>query len=606
MPSSPDRAAARLLPSNGALAPGAASVAYFTMEVALDPRLPTYSGGLGVLAGDFLCSAADLGLPLVAVTLAYTDGYFQQQIDAAGQQVEMPVVWDPTELLERLDARIEVVIGDRPVVIGAWQLLITGVDGAIIPVFFLDTDLPENWPEDRRITDQLYGGDLEHRLRQEVVLGIGGCSMLQQLGYDGLSTFHMNEGHAALLTVQLLQTELRNGATRPSLRSPEVEVVRARCVFTTHTPVPAGHDRFPSELVRGVLGPERTRLLEALGLLSDDELNMTTLGTALSHYVNAVSRRHAEVTRAMLPGVEVASITNGVHHVQWASPPMRTLFDECLPGWRADSSILRYASDIPLASLAVAHAASKRALVDLVAGHASVTLDEEAFTMGLARRVTPYKRALLLFSDPERLSAIAEQHGRLQIVCSGKAHPRDAVGKETITALISAGRRFGSSVAVVFLENYDLALAAGLCAGCDVWLNTPQRPLEASGTSGMKAAVNGVPSLSVLDGWWIEGCVESVTGWAIGAEPGDEPEYAGADEIEVAELTAARDAADLYEKLDTVVAPAYFGGGDEYVRIRRAAVALNGSFFSTDRMAREYARAAYGLTPSPRLQPRSE
>jgi starch phosphorylase len=575
------------------------------MEVALDPRLPTYSGGLGVLAGDFLRSAADLGLPLVAVTLAYTDGYFRQQIDADGQQVEMPVAWDPTELLERLDARFEVVIGERPVVIGAWQLLLTGVDGATIPVVFLDTDLPENSPEDRRITDQLYGGDLEHRLRQEVVLGIGGCFMLQQLGYDGMSTFHMNEGHAALLTVQLLQAELGQGASS-SWTSPEVEAVRARCVFTTHTPVPAGHDRFPSELVLGVLGQERARLLDSLGLLSDGELNMTALGTAMSHYVNAVSRRHAEVTRAMLPGVEIASITNGVHHVQWASPAMRTLFDECLPGWRADSSILRYANDIPLASLAASHAASKRALIDVVAGHASVTLDEEALTIGLARRVTPYKRALLLFSDPERLSAIAEQHGRLQIVCSGKAHPRDALGKETITALISAGRRFGSSVEVVFLENYDLALAAGLCAGCDVWLNTPQRPLEASGTSGMKAALNGVPSLSVLDGWWIEGCIESVTGWAIGAQPGEEPEYRGADEIEVAELTAARDAADLYEKLDTVVAPAYFGGGDEYVRIRRAAVALNGSFFSTDRMAREYARAAYGLTPAHPVHSRSE
>ena len=313
------------------------SVAYFTMEVALDPRLPTYSGGLGVLAGDFLRSAADLGLPLVAVTLAYTDGYFRQEINDAGEQVELPVAWEPAELLERLDATVEIVVNGRTVTVGAWQLLLRGVDGATVPVLFLHTDLPGNSPEDRRISDQLYGGDVEHRLRQEAVLGIGGCGMLQRLGYAALDTFHMNEGHAALLTLRLLEGEMGESET-PSRH--EVEAVRGRCVFTTHTPVPAGHDRFARELVRDVLGEDRTRLLESLRLLDADELNMTELGTALSHYVNGVSRRHAEVTRAMLPGVEVASITNGVHHVQWAAPPMRMLFDECLPGWRADSSML--------------------------------------------------------------------------------------------------------------------------------------------------------------------------------------------------------------------------------------------------------------------------
>jgi starch phosphorylase len=569
------------------------------MEVALDPRLPIYSGGLGVLAGDFLRSAADLRLPLVAVTLAYGHGYFCQKIDADGQQVELPVSWEPADLLQRLEPTVEIEVSGRQVVIAAWQLLLGGESGGTVALLFLDTDVPENTPEDRVITDQLYGGDREHRLRQEAVLGIGGVSMLRELGYADLTRFHMNEGHASLLTLRLLETEMSGSGSVPT--AAQVEAVRARCAFTTHTPVPAGHDRFAAGLVRSVLGDGRTRVLASLGLLRGDVLNMTSLGTALSGYVNAVSRRHAEVTKVMLPDVEVNSITNGVHHVYWASPPMRSLFDDHLPGWRRDSSMLRYASDIPLASIEAAHATSKEVLLEVVRRHAGVDLDAGALTVGLARRVTPYKRTLLLFADLDRLRAIAERHGRLQIVCSGKAHPRDEVGKETIATLMTVGRRLGSSVKVVFLENYDLALAGVLCAGSDLWLNTPQRPLEASGTSGMKAAINGVPSLSILDGWWIEGWVEGVTGWAIGDESSDDErvnrETVSSDESIAADPTAARDAAALYDKLDGTVAPAYFGAPESYLRIRRSAIALNGSFFSTDRMAREYARAAYGLAP---------
>jgi starch phosphorylase len=582
-------------------------VAYFTMEVALDAALPTYSGGLGVLAGDFLRSAADLHLPLVGLTLRYRDGYFCQQIDADGDQREVPVSWDPGDLLERLEPTVTVDVGSRAVTVAAWRLVLTGVSGGSVTVLFLDTDLAQNAAGDRAITDQLYGGDSEHRLRQETVLGIGGVAMLEALGYTGLITFHMNEGHASLLTLRLLEAATGDAAaaaatsagasasaataTATAATAEQVEAVRARCVFTTHTPVPAGHDRFAADLVREVLGGKRAGELASLGLLADDELNMTTLGTALSGYVNGVSRRHAEVTRAMMPDVVVASITNGVHHVYWTAPPMRAVFDRHLPGWRADSSMLRYAGDIGLEVIGAAHARSKEALLELVSRHAGVDLDASALTIGLARRVTPYKRTTLLFSDPERLAAIAEKHGRLQVVCSGKAHPRDAAGKEAIAALVSAGQRFGKSVSVVFLENYDLALAAVMCAGCDVWLNNPLRPLEASGTSGMKAAMNGVPSLSILDGWWLEGWVEGVTGWAIGVddgvvEPGAVPE-------ELAE--ADDDAVALYDKLDEVVAPVFFGGGEGFLRVRRSAIALNGSFFSTDRMAREYARAAYHL-----------
>ncbi|MHB1509048.1 MAG: alpha-glucan family phosphorylase [Acidimicrobiales bacterium] len=588
-----------------------ARVAYFSMEVALDAALPTYSGGLGVLAGDFLRSAADLELPLVAVTLAYRGGYFRQQVDEHGHQVEVPEVWEPTELLTRVDPRIEIEIRGRTVTVGAWQLLITGVSGGQVPVLFLHTDLGENAPEDRDITDQLYGGDAEHRLAQETVLGIGGVSMLRALGYEQLDRFHMNEGHAALLTLRLLESEMPIGDTAPT--SEQIEAVRARCVFTTHTPVAAGHDRFSADLVRATLGDERASVLRHLGLLDGEELNMTLLGSALSGYVNAVSLRHAQVTRAMLPKVDVASITNGVHVAHWASPSMAALFDEHLAGWRSDSTALRYALGIPLEAVGAAHRSSKRALLALLAARGYGEADEGGLTIGLARRVTRYKRTLLLLSDPDRLVSIAERHGPLRIVSSGKAHPHDAAGKEAVAALVAAGGRFGKLVRVVFLENYDIELAALLCAGCDLWLNTPERPLEASGTSGMKAAVNGVPSLSILDGWWLEGCFEGLTGWAIGnpenweeglhADGGGVPPRLeqGSGDIEAAEAaaikTAKADADDLYAKLDDVVAPTFFSDEAAYLRVRRAAISLNGSFFSTDRMVREYAARAYRLSP---------
>jgi starch phosphorylase len=560
------------------------------MEIALDSRLPTYSGGLGVLAGDFLRSAADLEMPLVAVTLAYRDGYFRQVIDGDGHQNEAPVSWDKPALLERLTAQVRVEIDGREVVIGAWRLVLTGVTGGSVAIMFLDTDLPENEDSDRDITNQLYGGDDHHRLRQEVVLGIGGVSMLRALGYSDLVTFHMNEGHAALLTLRLLEEE---GGEGGSAAGELVDSVRSHCVFTTHTPVPAGHDRFPTGLVRTVLGERRTSDLGNLGLLADGVLNMTTLGVRLSRYVNAVSLRHREVTAAMMPGVDVTSITNGVHHVHWASEPMRRVFDEHLVGWRDNSAVLRQATEIPLEAIGASHAVSKRRLCDEVERRAGAVLDEHGLTIGLARRVTSYKRTMLLFSNPERLAAISEEYGPLQVVCSGKAHPRDEAGKQTIATLVSAGTRFGAAVRVVFLENYDLDLAAVLCAGSDVWLNTPLAPLEASGTSGMKAAVNGVPSLSILDGWWIEGCIEGVTGWSIGAEPavdeGADPRH------DVLDGTDESDADSLYDKLGRVVAPMYFGDPVGFLSVRRNAIALNGSEFSTDRMAREYATQAYHL-----------
>ncbi len=533
------------------------------MEVALEDELPTYSGGLGVLAGDYLRSAADLGIPVTAVTLLYRGGYFSQSVGDNGAQQEEPVDWDPEDVLEHLDTTVEVEVDGRTVQVGTWRLNLTGVTGSVVPVYFLDTDLPANDAAARELTDQLYSGDTSHRLRQEAVLGLGGLEMLRRLGHQP-SVFHMNEGHSALLILRLLEDEAP-------------ETVRAKCVFTTHTPVPAGHDRFSRAIVAKVLGPSRTSQLEGLGCLETKELNMTELGIAGSGYVNGVSVRHAEVTREMFPGVAVSSVTNGIHAASWAGPSIAELFDRYFAGWRLDNAMIRYASTIPLAEIAEAHRQERRRLFDQVVDRTGTRLDPSALTIGIARRATPYKQTTLLFTDLERLKSIAESVGPIQVLFSGKAHPNDADGKALIERVVSVSEQVSGALEVVFLPGYDLRLAALLVAGADIWLNTPIKPNEASGTSGMKAALNGVPSLSTLDGWWIEGWIEGVTGWAIGGpDDGDDSE-------------------DLYGALERVVLPTFYEDEERFNEIRRHAIALNGSFFTTERMAREYGEAAYGL-----------
>ncbi len=565
------------------------------MEVAIKDELPTFSGGLGVLAGDYLKSTADLHLPIVAVTLCYAKGYFRQQIGADGAQVELPVEWSPDHLLERVGAVVPLQLGGREVAIGAWRYLLRGVSGGEVPIYFLDTNLEDNHPEDRLITDQLYRGDGEHRLRQEAVLGLGGVAMLERLGHRGLGTFHMNEGHSALLTLALLNREV--GSHEVAAGPSATMAVREHCVFTTHTPVEAGHDRFSRDVVNAVLAPAIIDRIEELDLLDDDELNMSELGLRLSRYANGVSRRHGAVAQQMFPNVPISAITNGVHLSTWAAPSTVALFDNYLPGWRHDSAMLRYASGIPLDELAAAHGTAKARLLREVAHRSGEQLSEQALTIGLARRATRYKQIGLIFSDLDRLRRIAKDSGPLQILCAGKAHPDDADGKELLKMLVAAKRELGSEVPLVLLENYDLGLAGLLCSGSDLWLNTPAPPNEASGTSGMKAALNGVPSMSVLDGWWIEGCIEGVTGWAIGEDA--EAFTAPPSQVQatlppaVAPEGSAERAEALYRKLGEVVLPRFYRDRDGYHTVMRNAITLNGSFFSTDRMAREYALNAY-------------
>jgi len=556
-------------------------VAYFSMEIGIDAAMPTYAGGLGVLAGDVVRAAADLGLPLVAVTLLHRKGYLRQRLDAAGRQREEPEAWPVEAHLEKMPARVTVTINGRPVTICAWRRRAKGLAGGDVPVYFLDTDMEPNAAEDRALSHILYGGDAAYRLAQEAVLGIGGVRMLRALGYGRIERFHLNEGHSALLVLELAAEQLQRTGGKTATDD-DLDAVRRMCVFTTHTPVAAAHDQFPLALADRVIGAHPMAAL-AHRCCYAGALNMTYLALTFSHYVNGVAMRHGEVSRQMFGGYRVDAITNGVHAATWVSDPFRTLFDRHMPGWQADNFSLRYAVGIPTSEIWSAHGTAKRQLLELVNRAQTPPFDPGVLTIGFGRRATAYKRTDLLVSDVARLRAIARTAGRLQIVYAGKAHPRDDEGKRAIERVFQARAALGADVPVAYLENYDMTIARLLTAGADVWLNTPQPPLEASGTSGMKAALNGVPSLSVLDGWWIEGHVEGVTGWAIGGR-----------DVQTGSTDGAPHAPALYQALECLVVPTFYVDRERFIEMMRCAIALNGSFFTAQRMLQEYAIKAYG------------
>lgn len=550
-------------------------IAYFSMEIAVSPEIPTYSGGLGILAGDTLRSAADTGLPMLAVTLLHRKGYFRQQLTADGIQKEEDEPWNPEEVLQRLDPVAAITIQDRPVMVRAWRKDITGVDGHIVPVLFLDTDLDPNDTQDRHLTDHLYGGDTYYRLCQEAVLGLGGVRILAALGVQP-AVFHMNEGHAALLTIGLLEEQVNEGNLLQATPS-DIEAVREHCVFTTHTPVPAGHDRFSLDQTRQVLGEEKTQALEKFSCCHDGVLNMTYVALHFSRYVNGVAMQHGRVSQEMFPGYDVHAITNGVHAATWIQPSMQVLLDQKVPGWRRDNLYLRFAIGIAPEEIRGRHLDGKRKLIATVTERNGVQLHEDRFTIAFARRAAAYKRADMLFTDAKRLVQIAEEFGGLQVIYAGKAHPKDELGKSIIHHVFEEAAALNSDLLrIVYLENYEWQLGAILTGGADLWLNTPRLPYEASGTSGMKAAMNGVPSLSTLDGWWIEGCIEGATGWAI-AESTDE----------------AEEAESLYEKLEHEILPLYYRYPEKWSEIMRMCIAINGSFFNTHRMLYQYVTNAY-------------
>jgi glycogen phosphorylase len=556
-----------------------ASIVYFSMEIGLESSMPTYAGGLGVLAGDTIRSAADLGISMVAISLIARNGYFHQQIDKSGWQTEEPVFWSVDGYLLEMPQRVSVTIEGRSVVVRAWKYEVKGVGGHIVPVYFLDTDLDENAAIDRTLTHFLYGGDRHYRLCQEVILGIGGIRMLRALGYSEVRRYHMNEGHASLLILELL---LEHAKARGDtiITKAHIDAIRPRCVFTTHTPVAAGHDQFSLELVHQVLGPSGPFAEREQEFCCDGVLNLTYLAIDNSGYINGVAKKHGKVSRDLFAGYPIDSITNGVHLPTWASDTMQQLFDRYIPDWRADNFGLRQAVDIPTAEIWDAHEASRRQLIDYVNRTTNTGMDFDVMTLGFARRATAYKRPDLLFRNPDRLLRIAQQAGPIQIVYAGKAHPADQHGKELIQQIHRIKDALRDRIKIAYLPGYNMALAKLMTSGVDLWLNTPQPPLEASGTSGMKAAVNGVPSLSILDGWWVEGCIEGVTGWSIG----DSSDF---------EHQPEEDARALYAKLEHLIVPMYYHRRDEFIGVMRNAIAINGSFFNTERMLNQYVTKAY-------------
>jgi glycogen phosphorylase len=545
-------------------------IAYFSMEIGINPEISTYSGGLGVLAGDLLRSAADLNVPITGLTLLYKEGYLKQKIDSDGNQIEESEFWAPEKILKKLPNKISVTIRGREVVVGCWIYELRGIKGNTIPILFLDTDNPENSDSDKKITSHLYGGDDEYRLVQEIVLGIGGVRMLENLGCQ-IDKYHMNEGHSGLLALEVYKKFSRN----------KIENVRNKCVFTTHTPVPAGHDQFDRRLVEDVLlGDIPNEVREEIFL--NGKLNMTYLGLRFSGHINGVAKKHEEVSKKMFPGYHIESITNGVHSHFWTSHPFRELFDKYIPNWKEDSFNLRYIMSVPKEKIWKAHMKSKEEMISFVNKEYNQKFNPKIFTIGFARRATGYKRANLIFSDTKKLVSIAQKFNGLQIIFSGKAHPRDTEGKEIIKNIIQKSGELKDKIKIFYIPDYNIKIAKLLVSGVDLWLNTPLRPKEASGTSGMKAAHNGIPHFSVLDGWWLEGHIENVTGWSIGCHPDSSIENKPEDDIE-----------DLYAKLEYLILPTYYGSRDKWTEIMRHTIAINASFFNTHRVIEQYVLNSY-------------
>lgn len=556
-------------------------IAYFSLEIGLDPRLPLYSGGLGILAGDTIKSFADLGVPVIAVSLLYEDGYFHQSIEE-GEQREFPVQWNKNEFLKPLPQKVKVTIEGRDVYVQAWEYIIHGCKSKV-PVIFLSTNVPENSEWDRNITKKLYGGDQWYRLCQEIILGIGGVKMLRTLGYSDSSDnpikkYHMNEGHSALLTLELYKEVKKHflNEDEPFFTN----FVKQHCVFTTHTPVPAGHDSFDMEMVKRALGDYFS--FDNVNFLKDHKLNMTYLALYFSEHINGVAKKHKDVSEKMFPGYQIDSITNGVHSVTWTCEQFKKLYDTYIPGWRKDNYTLRYSLNIPGNKIYEAHLARKKELVDFINRTTDAGFDYESLTIGFARRAATYKRIYLLFSDPERLINICKKKP-LQIVIAGKAHPSDGGGKDLIKEVFHKIDELKGKIKIVYLPNYEMWLGQLMTSGVDIWLNTPKRPLEASGTSGMKAAHNGVPHFSVLDGWWLEGHVEGVTGWSIGPRPVSVEDSCD-DNV---------DAEDLYHKLETQILPLFYDNKEKWIEIMQHTISHNASFFNTQRMVSQYVTNSY-------------
>ena len=548
-------------------------IAYFSMEIALESDIKSYAGGLGVLAGDTLKSGADLRIPMVGITLLNDKGYFKQKINKQGEQEELDANYNISKL-KKTNKSTFINIGQDKVRVRAWEYLITGRSGYVVPVYFLDTNLKENSIKYRGLTGRLYEADKEYRLLQEIILGRAGVKILKSLGHKEIKKFHMNEGHGSLVAVELFLNSKEKTITK------KIKDVKSRCVFTTHTPVQAGHDVFPVELFKKYQTDFPYKLE---GLVKSDSVNMTHVGLFFSDYINGVALSHKEVSSKMFPDYPIYSITNGVHSETWTSDEFKSIYDKYIPNWRNCNLSLRNAFNIPVNTIWRAHQKSKKKLLDYIYKKQKTKLDLNVFTIGFARRFTGYKRSNLLFYDIKKLLEIHEKVGPMQIIYAGKAHPNDENGKNMIKDIHNIKKEYQDRIKIIFIEGYEMDIAKLMISGVDIWLNTPLPPNEASGTSGMKAAHNGVPHFSTLDGWWVEGFINRKTGWAIGKRK---------DYLDLKEPDK-RDAEDLYYRLEKKIIPRYYNTPDRWRETMRYSIAVNASFFNTERMMQQYVQEAY-------------
>jgi starch phosphorylase len=540
------------------------------MEIGVDNRVPTYSGGMGVLAGDMAYSFADLGLPATFVTLLSRNGYNSQKLDPSVGQLDAPQPWDWGKLLTPTGAKATVEIGERTQSVGAWEYKIRSRTET--SVLFLDTDYPENDVEVRDATDRLYDGEPTHRLIQEIILGIGGYRVLKALGRD-VGMYHLNESHAAFATIELLR---ETGSA--------VET-RRKCVFTTHTPIAAGNEVFPLGAVESAL--RKYDWVNWREESVDGAVNLSRLASKYSGVTNAVSLKHSFVSERVMGHNHITYVTNGVYHRRWVHPEMKKVFNAYIPGWEESPSMLVRAVRIPSDALAQAHSTAKRDLISLVNSAGGPSFQEGPITICMAKRITGYKRNGMILGDPGRLQRMVEGIGGVQLVFAGKTHPRDNVAKEMLAEILRKAEdlnRSTTKVRVAVLENYDIEMAKVLVAGSDVWLNNPRRPLEACGTSGIKAAMNGVLNLSTNDGWWLEGGIEGLNGWGIGKRT---------EWDDLSESREGEDEGDLYSKLSSVVLPLYYHDQEMWREMQRRSIATVGPLFNSYKMVEDYVSKVY-------------
>lgn len=557
-------------------------VAYFSMEVAIRSDMSTYSGGLGVLAGDTLKTIADFKYSALGITLLHEKGYVGQSLDLAGKQVSHCEMWNKEEYLTKLPFTINVPLSDHNVSCAVWQYDIVGQFGSVVPVYFLDSNVPDNTEYDRTLTSNLYGGDSFYRLCQEQILGIGGLALLEKLKFNSqkVRIYHLNEGHASFVGLSLYNQVKNDFSTHNEV----MDYIGSKLAFTTHTPVAAGHDRFLLEDVKRVLPVD---LFEEIPKESkvEGKLCMTRLSLHFSGVVTGVAKTHEKVTEKMFPKYDVIPVTNGAYHMEWTHPNFKKLYDEYIPEWSYDPSTFRKAISIPDDKIWNVHIQIKKDLIEYVNKFSVNEFSDDVCTLGYARRFTSYKRPALILADLDRLEEMISTVGCLQIIFAGEAHPKDQKGIELIRTIFQKTQEHKGKIKMVFLEDYNMDMATKLVAGVDIWLNTPLQKYEASGTSGMKAAFNAIPHLSVLDGWWPEGWIEGITGWSIGTNMNE----ARLDNQSSWDLEVT----DLYDKLANKILPLYYQDRLGFIKIMKHAVALNGSYFNTYRMMNEYTAKVY-------------